>query len=112
MEVDVTELQTGEMGGTTNPRRPVLRQLRRLAVVAAGFAVLFVGLILAALPMIPGGFPGIVLGLTILSAELNWAKRLRAKTLRTARRALPNISWSRAFRSLPSRRDSLGGSTA
>ena len=104
MVVDVTKLQTGEPGGTSKPRRPLVRQLRRLAVVAAGFAVLFVGLILAALPMIPGGLPGIVLGLTILSTELDWARRLRARVLRTARRALPNISWHRAFTSLAGRR--------
>jgi L-threonylcarbamoyladenylate synthase len=73
LEGDI-KLQTRELGGTSTPRRPVLRQ--------------------AALP-----------SLNILSAELNWAKRLRAKTLRTARRALPNISWSRAFRALPSRRN-------
>ena len=112
MEVDVTEIQTGELGGTSTSKRPVVRQLRRLAVIAAGFAVLFVGLILAALPMIPGGFPGIVLGLTILSTELNWARKLRAKVLRTARRALPNISWRRAVRFLPGRGNPFRGATS
>lgn len=112
MEVDVTELQTDEPGGASGLKRSPVRQLRRLAVVAAGFTVLFVGLILAALPMIPGGFPGIVLGLTILSTELDWARRLRAKVLRTARRALPNISWRGALKSLPGRRNPFRGATS
>lgn len=112
MGTDAIQLQVDEPGAVSKPRRPLLRQFRRWAIVAAGFAVLFVGLILAALPMIPGGFPGIVLGLTILSTELNWAKRLRAKVLRTARRALPDISWHRAVWFFPGRRSPSSGGTA
>jgi L-threonylcarbamoyladenylate synthase len=83
-----------------------------LAVIAAGFAVLFAGLVLAVLPMIPGGLPGIVLGLTILSTELGWARRLRAKVLRTARLGLPNVTRGRAARFLAGGRNSLGGASS
>lgn len=72
-------------------RTRLLRQARRLSVITIGFLVLFVGLALAALPMIPGGTLGIFLGLTILSTELEWARRLRARILATGRRFLPRL---------------------
>lgn len=72
-------------------RRTLLRQLRRLAVIAVGFAVLLVGVALAALPVIPGGIPGILLGLTILSTELHWARRLRGRLLVTGGRLLGSL---------------------
>lgn len=69
----------------------VLRRLRRLTVIAVGFAVLLVGVVLAALPVIPGGIPGILLGLTILSTELDWARRLRNRLLATGGRFLRSL---------------------
>ena len=74
------------MPGLRRPARGMmmirlLRQARRLAVIVIGFLVLAIGLVLAALPVIPGGVVGIVAGLTILSTELEWARRLRAKVL-------------------------------
>lgn len=86
-------------------RRRLLRQARRLGVIAIGFLVLTIGLVLAALPVIPGGMLGILLGLTILSTELNWARRLRIKVLATGGRFA-----SRLFRR--HREDRVGFQTA
>ncbi len=71
--------------------RRLLRRARRLGVIAIGFLVLTIGLILAVLPMIPGGAVGILLGLTILSTELEWARRLRTRFITTGRRFLPRL---------------------
>ena len=80
----------------------LLRQLRRLSIIAIGFLILAIGLVLAALPMIPGGAVGILLGLTILSTELEWARRLRTRILATGRRFLPRLfNRSRKDRSRP-----------
>ena len=80
----------------------LLRQLRRLSVIAIGFLILAIGLVLAALPIIPGGVVGILLGLTILSTELEWARRLRTRILATGRRFLPRLfNRSREGRSRP-----------
>ncbi len=80
----------------------LLRQLRRLSIIAIGFLILAIGLVLAALPIIPGGVVGILLGLTILSTELEWARRLRTRILATGRRFLPRLfNRSRKDRSRP-----------
>jgi hypothetical protein len=73
----------------TSGRRGLRRELRRAGVLTAGFALLGVGAVLAALPMIPGGLPALFLGLTLLSTELAWARRLRRKLLRAGGRLLP-----------------------
>jgi hypothetical protein len=62
-----------------------------LGVITIGFLVLIIGLVLVALPMIPGGMLGTLLGLTILSTELEWARRLRTRILATGRRFLPQL---------------------
>jgi L-threonylcarbamoyladenylate synthase len=72
-------------------RRTLLRQLRRLAVIAIGFLILAIGIVLAALPVIPGGLPGILLGLTILSTELEWARTLRSRILTRGGRFLSSL---------------------
>lgn len=72
-------------------RRTLLRQLRRLTVIAIGSLILAIGIALAALPVIPGGIPGILLGLTILSTELDWARRLRSRLLATGGRFLGSL---------------------
>lgn len=69
--------------------RWLVRHVRRLAVIAIGSAVLVIGLVLVALPMIPGGSLGTVVGLTILSTELGWARRLRRKALARLARVAP-----------------------
>ncbi len=69
----------------------LLRQARRLAIIVIGFLVLAIGLVLAALPMIPGGVVGILAGLTILSTELEWARRLRTKVQARGQRLLPRL---------------------
>ena len=69
----------------------LLRQARRLAIIVIGFLVLAIGLVLAALPMIPGGVVGILAGLTILSTELEWARRLRTKVQASGQRLLPRL---------------------
>lgn len=80
----------------------LLRQLRRLSIIAIGFLILAIGLVLAALPLIPGGVVGILLGLTILSTELEWARRLRTRILATGLRFLPRLfNRSRKDRSRP-----------
>jgi hypothetical protein len=69
----------------------LLRQARRLAIIVIGFFFLAIGLVLAALPMIPGGVLGILVGLTILSTELEWARRLRTKVQARGQRFLPRL---------------------
>ena len=67
----------------------MLRHTIRASRVAIGLVLLVVGLVLA-LPLVPG--PGILLilvGLTVLSSEFAWARRLRDR-LHTA--------WHRATR--------------
>ncbi len=69
----------------------LLRQARRLAILVIGFLFLAIGVILAALPVIPGGVVGILAGLTLLSTELEWARRLRTRMLAPGRRFLPRL---------------------
>ena len=69
----------------------LLRQARRLAIIMIGFLFLAIGLVLAALPVIPGGVVGILAGLTILSTELEWARRLRTRMLARGQRFLPRL---------------------
>jgi len=53
-----------------------------------GVALLLVGIVLA-LPLVPGpGIPLILVGLTVLSAEFEWARRLRTWIHVTFRRTL------------------------
>ncbi len=99
-------------------RRRLLRQARRLGVIAIGFLVLAIGLVLAALPMIPGGMLGILLGLTILSTELEWARRLRIKVLATGGRFASRLfrrshkDETRSQSSLPAERPGSSGKGA
>jgi len=100
-----TRLKAAGIGGTGSAqympdlRRPargmmtirLLRQARRLAIIVIGFLFLAIGLVLAALPVIPGGVVGILVGLTILSTELEWARRLRTKVLAPGQRFLPRL---------------------
>ena len=69
----------------------LLRQARRLATLAIGFLFLAIGVVLSALPMLPGGVVGILAGLTILSTELEWARRLRRRMLARGQRFLPRL---------------------
>jgi hypothetical protein len=55
----------------------MLRHTIRASRVAVGLALIVVGLVLA-LPLVPG--PGVLVmlvGLTVLSTEFEWARRLR-----------------------------------
>ncbi len=69
----------------------LLRQARRLAIIVIGLLFLAIGLVLSALPMLPGGVVGILVGLTILSTELEWARRLRTRMLARGQRFLPRL---------------------
>jgi hypothetical protein len=69
----------------------LLRQARRLAIIVIGFLLLAIGVVLSALPMLPGGVVGILAGLTILSTELEWARRLRTRMLARGQRFLPRL---------------------
>jgi hypothetical protein len=69
----------------------LLHQARRLAILVIGFLLLAIGLVLAALPMLPGGVVGILAGLTLLSTELEWARRLRTRMLAPGKRFLPRL---------------------
>ena len=64
----------------------MLRHTIRASRVVLGVALVVVGLVLA-LPLVPG--PGLVVvfvGLTVLSAEFEWARRLRNRLHATFRR--------------------------
>lgn len=67
-------------------RRGLLGQAKRVLVIAIGFAFLGIGLVLVALPMIPGGLPSLLVGLGLLSTEVAWARRLRERLLSYVRR--------------------------
>jgi uncharacterized protein (TIGR02611 family) len=73
------------------PATIAIRQTRRLVIAVIGGIVLGAGLVLLVTP--GPGFLVVILGLTILSWEFSWAKRLlhQAKTqlkkMRAARRA-------------------------
>ena len=69
----------------------VLRQARRLAIIVLGFLFLAIGLVLSALPMLPGGVVGILAGLTLLSTELVWARNLRTRMLARGPRFLTRL---------------------
>ena len=65
----------------------MLRHTIRASRVIVGIALLLIGFVLA-LPLVPG--PGLLVmfvGLTVLSAEFEWARRLRER-MRTAARRL------------------------
>ncbi len=53
--------------------------------------LLAIGLVLSALPMLPGGVVAILAGLTLLSTELEWARRLRTRMLAPGKRFLPRL---------------------
>ena len=69
----------------------LLHQARRLAILVIGFLLLAIGLVLSALPMLPGGVVAILAGLTLLSTELEWARRLRTRMLAPGKRFLPRL---------------------
>ena len=65
----------------------MLRHTIRASRVAVGLALVVVGLVLA-LPLVPG--PGVLVmlvGLTVLSTEFEWARRLRDRLHGMWRRA-------------------------
>jgi hypothetical protein len=66
-----------------------MRQVRRLATLVVGFLLLAIGVVLSALPMLPGGVVAILAGLGLLSTELEWARRLRKRMLARGERLLP-----------------------
>ena len=66
----------------------MLRHTIRASRVAIGIVLVLVGVVLA-LPLVPGpGIPVIIVGLTVLSAEFEWARRLRDWIHLTFRRTL------------------------
>ncbi|TMA36828.1 MAG: hypothetical protein E6J75_10225 [Deltaproteobacteria bacterium] len=61
----------------------MLRHTLRAGRVAVGLALVAVGVVLA-LPGVPGpGLPVVFGGLTVLSTEFHWARRLRDQMRRT-----------------------------
>lgn len=70
------------------PRTTAVKQTRRLAVLVLGGSLIALGLALIVLPG-PFTIPPVLLGLTVLSWEFGWAKRLlhqmrlKTKQLRT-----------------------------
>ena len=56
------------------PRPGLARRLRRLALMAVGFLIIVLGILIAPLPG-PGGVPVIALGLVIVLRNSWWAKR-------------------------------------
>jgi len=64
----------------------MLRHTLRVGRVAVGLALVAVGVVLA-LPGVPGpGLPVVFGGLTVLSTEFHWARRLRDHMRRTVTR--------------------------
>ena len=61
------------------PRTTAIKQTRRLVVLVLGSTLIVAGIALTILPVFPG-FPLIFLGLTVLSWEFAWAKRLLVST--------------------------------
>lgn len=72
-------------------RVSAVRQTRRLMVLVLGAALIAAGVVLTILPVFPG-FPLIFLGLSVLSWEFPWAKRLlfrarlKVKQIRVSRK--------------------------
>ncbi len=89
----------------------LLHQARRLAILVIGFLLLAIGLVLSALPMLPGGVIGILAGLTLLSTELVWARRLRTRMLAPGKRFLPRL-FNRRGKDETSLRDDRSGQEA
>lgn len=58
------------------PRTTAVKQTRRAGVLALGGALIALGLALIVLPG-PFTIPPVLLGLTVLSWEFGWAKRLK-----------------------------------
>jgi Putative transmembrane protein (PGPGW) len=75
------------------PRPGLARRLRRLALMAVGFLIIVLGILIAPLPG-PGGVPVIALGLVIVLRNSWWAKRQFIR----AQRARPK--WVYPFRRL------------
>ena len=64
----------------------MLRHTMRAGRVAVGVTLVAVGIVLA-LPGVPGpGLPIVFGGLTVLSSEFHWARRLRDEMRRTLTR--------------------------
>lgn len=55
-------------------RPGLLRRIRRMAMMALGFVIILLGIIIAPLPG-PGGIPVIALGLVFVLRNSYWAKR-------------------------------------
>lgn len=58
------------------PRTTAVKQTRRLAALVVGGSLIALGMALIVLPG-PFTIPPVLLGLTVLSWEFGWAKRLR-----------------------------------
>jgi len=70
----------------------MLRHTIRASRIALGIALVLVGVVLA-LPLVPGpGIPVIFVGLTVLSAEFEWARRLRNWIHGTFRRTVERVN--------------------
>lgn len=68
------------------PRTVVVRSTRRVAVAILGGFLIAFGLAAFVLPIVPGAIPSILLGLTVLSWEFQWAKRARFELKRRWKR--------------------------
>jgi len=64
----------------------MLRHTIRASRVIVGIALVLIGIVLA-LPLVPGpGLLVVFVGLTVLSTEFEWARRLRDRLRAAARR--------------------------
>jgi uncharacterized membrane protein HdeD (DUF308 family) len=73
----------------------VLRHTLRASRIAVGVVLLVAGLLLS-LPLVPG--PGVLLivgGLTVLSGEFEWARRLRGRLRDAFHRVRDRHPWKR-----------------
>ena len=67
----------GSEGPWDTSTRPMIKHTVRAGRIVVGLLFLAVGAILS-LPLVPGpGIPLILVGLTVLSSEFEWARRLR-----------------------------------
>jgi uncharacterized protein (TIGR02611 family) len=75
------------MGPTLDSGAPMIQHTIRASRIVLGIALVIIGLVLA-LPLVPGpGLLVVFVGLTVLSAEFEWARRLRDRLHVMVRRA-------------------------
>jgi hypothetical protein len=75
------------------PRTVAVKQTRRLVVLIIGSTLIALGLFLIPLPG-PFTIPLVILGLTVLSWEFSWAKRLLFRMRLKIRELRARRSWS------------------